>query len=354
MKILKKLPLQQNVETKAVLKKLTAANKALAELKGMLWNIPNNEILINTLALQEALYSTSLENLESTEHEVYLQKLFPENIISSIAKKVLQNFITIKKSYGLITNIGQLKQKHINAINADLIQTDEKNYHYAESTLALNTAGKPIINPSKHRATTKDLMSNLETYINKNSSYQLDLLIKTAIIHYQFYSIHPFSKDNERTGRIVTQLYLIMQNLLPLPVLYLSKYMNKFKYEYYKLLREVRTVEHWENYLLFMLDGIEQTALEAILKINKIQMLIAGFEGIIRQKYKFYSSELITNIFLNPYINIELIEKKLNISRITAAKYLNTLAKDGFLKKEQMGTANYYINSKLMQIIIEN
>jgi len=195
-------------------------------------------------------------------------------------------------------------------------------------------------------------MTNLEQFINDDAMSDFDPLVKMAIIHYQFESIHPFYDGNGRTGRIINVLYLVLKNLLNLPILYLSRYIILNKQDYYKLLQEIRETDNWENWLLFILDGIEQISKETLEIIAKIRDLIFENKNILRNNYKFYSQELLNNLFKHPYTKIEFVERDLGVSRITAAKYLNELAKDGLLRKEKLGTGNYYINERLMDLLI--
>ena len=172
-----------------------------------------------------------------------------------------------------------------------------------------------------------------------------------AIIHYQFESIHPFYDGNGRTGRIINVLYLVMNDLLDLPILYLSRYIIENKGEYYKLLQEVRETDNFENWVIYLLNGVEQIAKETIILIGKMRELIFEYKNLLRNNYKFYSQDLLNNLFKHPYTKIAFIEKDLGVSRITAAKYLNQLASDGLLKKERLGTGNYYVNLKLIELL---
>ena len=194
-------------------------------------------------------------------------------------------------------------------------------------------------------------MKNLELFINDDTISDFDPLVKMAIIHYQFESIHPFYDGNGRTGRIINVLYLVLNDLLDLPVLYLSRYIIANKGRYYKLLQEVRETDNWENWLLFMIEGVEQISKETIVLIGKIRELIFEYENLLRNSYKYYSQDLLNNLFKHPYTKIEFVEKDLGVSRITAAKYLNELVRDGLLVKQKLGTGNYYINEKLMNIL---
>jgi Fic family protein len=172
-----------------------------------------------------------------------------------------------------------------------------------------------------------------------------------AIIHFQFESIHPFYDGNGRTGRIINVLYLVLQDLLNLPILYLSKYIIANKADYYRLLQEVRDKDEWEEWILFMLNAVIETSKDTISVIEKIKTLLIEYKHKIRNDYKFYSQDLLNNLFKHPYTKIEFLEQELGISRITAASYLNKLADDGLLRKEKLGTANYYVNHRLYEIL---
>ena len=348
---LKKLPLDKDIETKIILKKLASAHRALAELKGVVSTIPNENILINTLGLQEAKDSSAIENIITTQDDIYKAELNLEGFKSLNAKEV-QNYISaLKKGFSLI------KQKEI-LTNNDIIQIQselEKNnagFRKVPGTALKNaTTGEVVYTPPQDYETILDLMKNLEQFINDNSLSDFDPLVKMAIIHYQFESIHPFYDGNGRTGRIINVLYLVMNNLLDLPILYLSRYIIENKGNYYKFLQEVRETENWEDWILYMLNAVEQISKETLVLIGEIKKLMAEYKNTLRNNYKFYSHELLNNLFKHPYTKIEFIENDLGVSRITASKYLNKLAKDGLLRKEKLGTGNYYINERLTEIL---
>jgi Fic family protein len=172
-----------------------------------------------------------------------------------------------------------------------------------------------------------------------------------AVIHFQFESIHPFYDGNGRTGRIINILYLIKERLQSLPVLYLSNYIIKHKTDYYRLLQQVRDEESWEEWILFMIKGVEQTSRETIDLIIKIKELMQVFKNRLRTNYKFYSQDLLNNLFKHPYTKIEFLVNDLGISRLTAANYLNKLAEDNLLTKVKLGTGNYYINQELFDLL---
>ncbi|OGS71083.1 MAG: addiction module protein [Flavobacteria bacterium RIFCSPLOWO2_12_FULL_35_11] len=348
---LKKLPLKQDIETKKVLKKLASAHRALAELKGIVSSIPNENILINTLGLQEAKDSSAIENIITTHDDIFKAELNLDGFKSLNAKEV-QNYISaLKKGFGLITKNKILTNNDIIAIQSELEKNNAGFRKVPGTALKNSTTGEIIYIPPQDYDTILDLMTNLEQYINDESMSEFDTLVKMAIIHYQFESIHPFYDGNGRTGRIINVLYLVMNDLLNLPVLYLSRYIIEHKADYYKLLQEVRETDNWENWVIYILDSVEQIAKETIILIGKIRDLIYEYKNLLRNNYKFYSQDLLNNLFKHPYTKIEFIENDLGVSRITASKYLNRLAKDKVLKKQKLGTGNYYINEKLIKIL---
>ena len=194
-------------------------------------------------------------------------------------------------------------------------------------------------------------MANLEQYINDSGIQDCDPLIKMAIIHFQFESIHPFYDGNGRTGRIINILYLILQKLQTLPILYLSNYIIKHKADYYRYLQRVRDENLWEDWVIFMIKGVEETSQETIELIVKIKELMLDFKHRLRDNYKFYSQDLLNNLFKHPYTKIEFVVKDVGVSRLTAANYLNKLADDKMLRKEKLGTGNYYINEELFDLL---
>ena len=348
---LKKLPLKQDIETRKVLKKLASAHRALAELKGIVSSIPNENILINTLGLQEAKDSSAIENIITTHDDIFKAELNLDGFKSLNAKEVQNYIYALKKGFGLITKNKILTNNDIITIQSELEKNNAGFRKVPGTALKNATTGEIVYTPPQEYDTILDLMRNLEQYINDESMSEFDTLVKMAIIHYQFESIHPFYDGNGRTGRIINVLYLVMNDLLNLPVLYLSRYIIEHKADYYKLLQEVRETDDWENWILYMLDSVEQISKETIVLIGKIRDLIYEYKNLLRNNYKFYSQDLLNNLFKHPYTKIEFIENDLGVSRITASKYLNRLAKDKVLKKEKLGTGNYYINEKLIKIL---
>ena len=348
---LSELPLNIDFETKKVLKALPAAHAALAELKGVSATIPNQNILINTLGLQEAKDSSAIENIITTHDDLYKSGLELNTYRSQYAKEV-QNYISaLKKGYELVSGTGLLTNNNIIQIQA-VLEENQAGFRKLPGTALKNAStGETIYTPPQNYDEIMRLMTNLEQYINDSSIQDCDPLIKMAVIHFQFESIHPFYDGNGRTGRIINILYLIMQKLQSLPVLYLSNYIIKNKQDYYRLLQEVREKDSWEEWLLFMIKGVEQTARETIELIIKIRELMLDYKHRLRDNYKFYSQDLLNNLFKHPYTKIEFIVNDLGVSRLTAANYLNKLANDKMLRKEKLGTGNYYINRELFNLL---
>ena len=347
------LPLDWDVETKIVLKSLPSAHAALAELKGIASTMPNQSILINTLGLQEAKDSSAIENIIITHDDLYKSELNLDSYKSLNAKEV-QNYIAATKTgFDLISKTGLLTNRIVLKIQ-EVLEGNKAGFRKLPGTTLKNTStGEIIYTPPQDPEEIKDLMTNLEKFINDKESSDFDPLVKMAIIHYQFETIHPFYDGNGRTGRIINILYLIQEKLQDLPILYLSSYIIKNKSDYYRLLQEVRTKNNWEEWLLFMIKAVDQTSRETIDLIIKIRALMMNYKRTLRDNYKFYSQDLLNNLFKHPYTKIEFIQRDLNVSRITAANYLNQLAYDKLLTKKKLGTANYYINDPLFKLLSE-
>lgn len=347
----KPLPVKEDLETKKILKKLANSHRALAELKGISKSIPNETILINTLGLQEAKDSSAVENIITTHDDLYKAELKTKKI-ESLESKEVQNYVeALKKGFDLTSKQRLMTIRMIIEIQSILEKNEAGFRKVPGTTLKNNATGEVIYTPPQDITTIEHLMANLEEYINIDVSNDVDPLIKMAIIHFQFESIHPFYDGNGRTGRIINVLYLVLKGLLDLPILYLSKFIIEHKGEYYKKIQAVRDDNNYEDWVLFILEGVEQTAVDTIKTISKIQSVLLKQKHIIRKNYKFYSQDLLNNLFKHPYTKIEFVEEDLGVSRITAANYLNTLAKDGLLTKKKLGVTNYYINHELFDIL---
>ncbi|HEX8530385.1 MAG TPA: Fic/DOC family N-terminal domain-containing protein, partial [Cytophagales bacterium] len=258
------LPLAFDIETKAVLKKTARAHQALAELKGVVATIPNESILISTLSLQEAKDSSAIENIVTTHDELFKSDATARQFASVAAKEVHTYALALREGFEQVRRTGILTNNHILKIQAT-IESSHAGFRKLPGTALKNDrTGEVVYTPPQHPDDIIAMMNNLEQFINDDALSDWDDLVKMAVIHHQFESIHPFYDGNGRTGRILNILYLVKQGLLQLPVLYLSRYINQHKADYYRLLQLVRNEGQWETWVLFMLTGVEQTSRQTI------------------------------------------------------------------------------------------
>ena len=346
------LPLQIEVETKAVLRKLAAAHQRLAEFKGVITSIPNQNILLETLTLREAKESSAIENIISTFAEVYQSSIYSNLFASPEAKEVHLYAEALKQGFNLIQSSGLLTNNHILKIQS-VIEQNDAGFRKVPGTKLLNEkTGEVVYMPPQDALEIESLMQNLEEFINNDELSDLDPLVKMAIIHHQFETIHPFYDGNGRTGRIINILYLVNKKLLDIPVLYLSRYIINNKSDYYEHLQKVRETGNWEPWILFILDGVENTAKEGVLLINAIRKVMQEYKHEIKAKLpKLYSQDLLNNLFKYPYTKIEFIERDLSVSRSTAIRYLEELVKNDFLEKQKFGRESYYLNKSLIEFL---
>ena len=356
--IIPELPLAHDLETKTVLKQLNLSNKKLAELKGVALTIPNEDILINSLTLQEAKDSSEVENIVTTNDELYKAELdLTNNLINASTKEVLNYRQAMRSGFMSARKTKLLTLNDIKRIQQEL-ECNNAGFRSVPGTSLKNQFGDTVYTPPQDRLEIERLMANLELYINDHSLQDIDPLIKMAIIHHQFESIHPFYDGNGRTGRIISILYLITNNLLDLPILYLSRYITHNKDTYYKLIQDIRNAgkdnaEEWEQWILFMLKGVEETANDTIQLIKNINILMSKYKQILRPLFgKLYKHELLNNLFFHPYTKIEFVEKDMMVQRKTATKYLDMIVETGLLEKIKIWKTNYYINTALMDLFI--
>jgi Fic family protein len=346
------LPLDFDIETKAVMKRTALARSALAEMKGAVLSIPNETILISTLSLQEAKDSSAIENIITTHDELfqadYLKRQFAtiaSKEVHNYAEALRQGFLTVKQR-GILTN------NHILEIQSSIEENRAGFRKLPGTELKNEQTGETVYVPPQTYDEVVKHMSNLEHYMNSNELCDWDPLVKMAVIHHQFESIHPFYDGNGRTGRIINILYLVKEGMLNLPILYLSRYINQNKSDYYRLLQKVRTENAWEEWVLYILDGVEKTSLQTIKIIEGIKDLMKSHKERIRTELpKIYSQDLLNNLFRHPYTKIEFVMEETGISRKTAAKYLDELDKLGIVSKQKIWKDNYYINTDLFNLL---
>lgn len=338
-------------DTAPILKQLGRAARQLAELKGVARSIPNQAILINTLGLQEAKDSSAIENIVTTHDQLYRGDAMVDAVTNAAAKEVLRYRKALYVGYEAVRASGLLTVKHVLEIQ-EALEGNSAGFRKLPGTkLEDKATGRLVYTPPQNPAEIVSLMSDLEKFINDDELFDADPLVKMALVHHQFESIHPFNDGNGRTGRILNVLYLVQKRLLDIPVLYLSRYIVRTKPEYYRLLQEVREREVWEQWVMYMLTAVEHTARDAVATIEVITTTLLQAKHRIRERYRFYSQDLINNLFTHPYTRIQFVERDLDVSRLTATRYLDELTKGGFLRKERVGRSNYYINVALLEIL---
>ncbi len=342
------LPPAADVETSAILRKTITASRALAELKGMAERMPNQAMLIDSLVLQEARASSEIENILTTNDELFKAASDEALPASAEAKEVLRyrealnhGFRQIKErplSTGLFIEIAQL------------IKQTDFNVRRVPGTRIANSHGQTIYTPPEGESVIRDKLRELENFMHAEDD--LDALVKMALVHYQFEAIHPFPDGNGRTGRILNILFLVDQGLLNLPVLYLSRYIIDHKLAYYEGLRKVTEQGAWVDWVLYMLDAVEQTSLRTHKQINDILSLMESVrERVQRDAPGVYSKDLIEQIFRQPYCKIQFLEQAGMGTRQTCSKYLRELERLGVLQGQKMGREVYFINRDLFELL---
>jgi len=354
------LPPPLDLETVPVLRALAKANRALAELKGRATTIPNQGILIDTLALQEAKASSEIENIVTTQDELFQADLQLEGPGSPAAKEVALYRDALKLGYDRLLATGGLVTNRTLIEMFRLLKRRDDGFRVTPGTALKNDAtGEVVYVPPQDAREIEAAMSALERFINEDERSPLDPLIKMALIHHQFESIHPFPDGNGRIGRILNVLYLTRTGLLEIPILYLSRHITRPKADYYRLLQAVRapnTTQHgaWEDWILYMLEAVADTAQTTLALVEGIRSQMASVKQRLRDDLpNLYSQDLLNNLFRHPYTRIEFIVTDLKVSRQTAAKYLDLLAEKGFVAKHRSGRSNYYVNADLVRLFLD-
>lgn len=338
-------------ETPEVLRKLASASRALAELKGVAASIPNQQILISSLGLQEAKDSSEIENIVTTHDELFREGATPEGSGNAAAKEVLRYRQALNIGFDLVRSQRILTNNHILQIQAALEKNDAGFRTLPGTTLKNPATGRVVYTPPQDAPTIIRLMGELEEFINGARPYDADPLIRMALIHHQFESVHPFYDGNGRTGRIVNVLYLVKEGLLDIPVLYMSRHIVRTKSEYYRLLQTVREADQWEAWVLYMLTAVEETARQGVIAVTGIREALLEVKHRVRSGFKFYSQDLINHLFAQPYTRVAHLTEELGVSRVTATRYLDELAKAEVLRKVRVGRNNYYVNTRLVTIL---
>ena len=338
------LPPASDLETKAVLKQAISANRVLANLRGLAVKIPNQGMLINSIVLQEARLSSEIENIVTTNDELYRAAADPEGKTDAHTKEVLCYREALR--FGFQSLQDRLLTTNLFIELVQLIKQSQIGIRAIPGTALKNDLGEVIYTPPVGEAIIRDKLSNLEQFIHADDD--LDPLIKMAVMHYQFEAIHPFPDGNGRTGRILNLLYLVEKQLLDIPVLFLSRYIIANKADYYLGLRGVTERQDWESWVLYMLRAVESTAQQTFDQVNRILILMEDVQIKVRTEAEnIYSKDLIELIFRQPYTKIQLLVDAGIAKRQTASRYLQALAGLGVLREEQIGREKYYINDAL-------
>ena len=339
-----------DLKTPKILEALNEATRSLAELKGLASSIPNQHILINAITINEAKDSSAIENIVTTHDSIY-KVLTESGFKEEAAKEVVDYRSAIWRGYEIIKEKGFISTNVLVELQS-MIEPNKTGIRKTPGTNLVNSkTGEIIYTPPQAESEIRDLLKNLEDYINNNGD-EVDPLIKMALIHYQFETIHPFYDGNGRTGRILNVLYLVLNNLLTSPILYLSNYINKSKDTYYKLFNEFRENNKYEEWIIYILKGIEVTSKNTIDLIKQIQNEMESYkEKFMTKLPKTYSDELLYSLFYEVYTRINYIENRCGVTRQTATTYLNSLVDNGLLEYEKVGRESIYKNTRLINLL---
>jgi len=342
------LPPKAELETKKVLKQAIASTRVLAELKGRADEIPNQSMLVNAITLQEAKDSSEIENIVTTQDNLYQAFTSNTNKTDAQTKEVLRYRQALWEGYN------HLRKRPLSTNTfISIVQTIKANNAGIRKTIGtrITSNKETIYTPPEGEAVIRDLLKNLEDFIHSENG--IDDLVRLAVMHYQFEAIHPFPDGNGRTGRILNILYLVEKGFLDAPILYLSKYIIENKNQYYEKLRAVTEKQNWEGWILFILKGVEESAIYTLKKINAINVLMQETVLLAKEKLpsRVYSKELIELLFEQPYCKVKFLVDKGIAQRQTAAEYLQELEKIEILKSQKSGVENLFLNVRLFEIL---
>lgn len=346
------LPPNTDLETRAILKQCITARAALAELKQATLLIPNPTVLINTIPLLEAKDSSEIENIVTTTDQLFRYADDGDSNADSATKEALRYRAALYQGFRSLSERPLTTRTAVDICSA--IKGVEMDVRRAPGTQLVNDRnGKAIYTPPEGEAQLRNLLANWERFIHEQR--ELDPLIRMAVAHYQFEAIHPFTDGNGRTGRVLNILMLIQESLLTLPVLYLSRYIIDHKADYYRLLGEVTSAAAWEEWVLYMLRAVEQTAHWTTAKIAALRQLQVHTADHVRQQLpKIYSHELVETLFEQPYCRIGNLVAKGIAQRQAASRYLQDLARIGVLSETTAGREKLFIHPKLMHLLTQD
>ena len=342
------IPSSSSLETAEVWQALAVAHRHLAELKGLCEALPNSSILLDTLAIQEAKDSSEIENIITTHDELYA---FDQSGVGTGAAKEVQNYLAaLRVGTQDVAESGLIRLATVLRVQEQVEQNNAGLRKLPGTVLKNQSTGAVVYEPPQDARQVAKLMQDWIDFVHADD--KLDPLLRMAVAHHQFESIHPFYDGNGRTGRILNLLMLQREGLLDLPVLYMSRYITSTKASYYQLLQSTRVTGNWVAWCVYMLKAVALTAKSEVQQIKKMRALMQDTKEKLREALpKVYSQELLHNLFRYPYTKIEFVEKDLDVSRITAAKHLDALSAAGFVDKKKIGRTNFYINQPLFALL---
>lgn len=345
------LPPEFDFETLEIMKALNQATRKLAEVKGLAQVIPNQGILIDTLSLQEAKDSSEIENIVTTNDELFKSGIAGDAKFKGPAKEVAMYKDALRISFEMLHKTDMITNRTLVEMFRILKNRDD-GFRKTPGTGLQNKSGEIVYVPPQNAEAIQGHMAELEKYMNLDE--EMDPLIKMAIIHHQFESIHPFPDGNGRIGRMLNVLYLTKEGLLGIPILYMSRGINRTKSDYYRLLQSVRDDGSWEEWIIYILNIVTETSQITLELIEGIRSQMAMMKGLIRDRYpKLYSQDLVNNLFRHPYTRIEFVMNELGVSRPTATSYLDRLATDDDIPVVKIieGRNSYYVNVALGDLL---
>ena len=346
------MPFESDLETPEVLRASARAHRKLAELKGAAKTIPNESILISTLGLQEAKDSSAIESIITTHDELYQTEGNEFSGQSPQAKEVRDYAGALLQGLSEVRASGLIRLSTILKVQEQIEKNAAGLRSQAGTTLKNQLTGEIVYTPPQRKEEIETALQNLLNFINESDLSALDPLVKLAIVHHQFESIHPFYDGNGRTGRIVNLLYLVIEELLDTPILYLSGSFIKRKQRYYELLQAVRDSRQWESWILFVLECVEESSGDALHKILQMGELINVYKHKLRSQLpQMYSHELLNNLFKHPYTKIKFVEAECGVTRQTASRYLSEIERIGLVTRRKVGRSLFFVNEPLVRIL---
>lgn len=344
------LPPKYDFDQVSILKAVNAANKALSRLNALASKLPDSSILISPLLVRESLASSKIENINTTMQEIFQMELLPEKKRSGPAKEVLHYRDAMLHGLTIVRKKGFLSTNDFIAIQK-IVEPNKFGIRKMHVTIQNSATKEVLYTPPEGEKLLRDLLQNVEKYVNQNTD-GTDPLIKMAVFHYQFESIHPFLDGNGRVGRILMILYLVMSGLLDLPVLFLSGYVGQSKNDYYRLLQQTRTKGEFGDIVLYFLKGVQKQAEEGAVRVEKIDKLMEESERVIEKSMSVRSHRLTQCIFSKPLLTIDYVQAALELSsRQTASKYLLELVKLSLLEQKKLGKHKIYYRKAFLTLL---